>query len=108
MLNSNTQANHWSPVFRSSSSFQQPTEVNLIEIDPPIQPNLPKPEPSNVVNITLDDLTGGEGFGFQVVRPKSMMDVINYLDRCNEKHTWLMSQVSETRLQCQRMMYSSI
>lgn len=63
---------------------------------------------SNVINISLDDLTEGEGFVYSppMKTNTQFQEVLAYIDRCNVKHQWLMAQVAATRLQCHHVMYS--
>jgi hypothetical protein len=107
-----------SPAYSAPHELGKRQEMNkLINVDENLSsfnnnqvhdPHKQKLISTNVINISLDDLTGGEGFVYSppIKTNTQFQEVLAYIDRCNIKHQWLMAQVAATRLQCRRVMYS--
>ncbi|KAG2214699.1 hypothetical protein INT46_000918 [Mucor plumbeus] len=81
--------------------------VKLVDVEalpPPLQQSC-SPE---VIHISLTEITGG--YVYDPVKSQQisqrLMRVMNYIDKCNEKHNQLMTQVTDVRLYYQRIMYS--
>ncbi|KAG2236571.1 hypothetical protein INT48_000871 [Thamnidium elegans] len=69
------------------------------------------------VNIKFEDLIGDRQVSFirkdsdqekKFEKPTNVMqymEVMDYIDKCNQTHALLMQQVAETRLQCRKSFY---
>lgn len=66
------------------------------------------------VNIKFEDLIGDQQVNFIENKPKTVpkstnvmeyLEVMDYIDKCNQKHAMLMHQVAETKMQCRRLFH---
>ncbi|CEP14425.1 hypothetical protein [Parasitella parasitica] len=98
----------YQPSYNNSSNYQeagahaQNDLIKLIDVEAPAQVSR-CPE---VIHISLAEITGGYIDPVKAQqRSQRLLQVINYIDKCNEKHTQLMNQVANVRLYYQRTMY---
>jgi hypothetical protein len=85
--------------------------VKLVDVEalpPPLPPPLQQSGSPEVIHISLTEITGG--YVYDPVKSQQisqrLMRVMDYIDKCNEKHNQLMTQVTDVRLYYQRIMYS--
>ncbi|KAG2200013.1 hypothetical protein INT47_000363 [Mucor saturninus] len=93
-------------------------EVDLIDLDDKqdklhkIKVNT-KTSPMEV-NIKFEDLIGDQQVNFIENKPKTVpkstnvmeyIEVMDYIDKCNQKHAMLMHQVAETKMQCRKLFH---
>lgn len=91
-------------------------ERDLIELEdePPQQHTV---KPLMEVNIKFEDLIGDQQVSFvkneqnqgtkiqKADNVMQYMEVMDYIDKCNQTHAMLMQQVAETRLRCRKLFY---
>lgn len=80
--------------------------IKLVDIEAP-PPPLHQSDSPEVIHISLAEITGGYIYDpiTSQQRSQRLMRVMNYIDKCNEKHNQLMTQVTAVRLYYQRIMY---
>lgn len=66
------------------------------------------------VNIKFEDLIGDQQVNFIENKPKTVVktndvmqyiEVMDYIDKCNQRHAMLMRQVAETKMQCRKLFH---
>lgn len=66
------------------------------------------------VNIKFEDLIGDQQVNFIENKPKTVaktndvmqyIEVMDYIDKCNQRHAMLMRQVAETKMQCRKLFH---
>ncbi|GAA5815503.1 hypothetical protein MFLAVUS_009015 [Mucor flavus] len=97
--------------------YERKEERDLIDFEDKPQPDISTSNTTMEVNIKFEDLIGDRQVSFirkdahqekKIERPTNVMqymEVMDYIDKCNQTHAMLMQQVAETRLQCRKSFY---
>ncbi|GAA5796736.1 hypothetical protein HPULCUR_002111 [Helicostylum pulchrum] len=97
--------------------YERKEERDLIDLEDKPQPNIPNINTTMEVNIKFEDLIGDRQVSFirkdshqekKNEKPTDVMqymEVMDYIDKCNQSHAMLMQQVAETCLQCRKSFY---